>query len=102
VRLANLVVSGTEEVATMEAANRMSEFLTRLVSGGRVETVHVIGPAPCPIERIKSRWRWHVLLRARRSKELTRVLSYFATHFELEGRSANMRLVIDRDPVALL
>jgi primosomal protein N' (replication factor Y) len=102
VRLANLVVSGTEEVATMEAANRVAEFLNRLVSGGRVETVHIIGPAPCPIERIKSRWRWHVLLRARRSKELTRVLSYFAVHFELEGRAANMRLVIDRDPVSLL
>ncbi|HEX6942773.1 MAG TPA: primosomal protein N', partial [Gemmatimonadaceae bacterium] len=57
VRLANLVISGTEEVATMEGANRAAEFLTRLISGGRVETVHVIGPAPCPVERIKSRWR---------------------------------------------
>ena len=102
VRLANLVISGTEEVATMEAANRAAEFLTRLISGGRVETVHVIGPAPCPIERIKSRWRWHVLLRARRSAELTRVLSYFATHFEAEGRAASLRVVIDRDPVSLL
>ena len=98
VRLANLVISGTEEVATMEGANRAAEFLTRLISGGRVETVHVIGPAPCPVERIKSRWRWHVLLRARRSAELTRVLSYFATHFE----PANLRVVIDRDPVTLL
>ena len=79
-------------------ANRAAEFLTRLISGGRVETVHVIGPAPCPVERIKSRWRWHVLLRARRSAELTRVLSYFATHFE----PANLRVVIDRDPVTLL
>jgi primosomal protein N' (replication factor Y) (superfamily II helicase) len=102
VRLANIVVSGTEEVATMEGANRAAEFLTRLISGGRVETVHVIGPAPCPVERIKSRWRWHVLLRARRSAELTRVLSYFATHFDPEGRAANLRVVIDRDPVTLL
>jgi primosomal protein N' (replication factor Y) len=102
VRLANLVVSGMEEVETMEASNRAAEFLSKLVQSGRVETVHVIGPAPCPIERIKSRWRWHVLLRARRSNELTRVLSYFATHFEPDGRSANLRVVIDRDPVSLL
>ena len=101
VRLANIVLSGTQEVETMEASNRAADFLTKLVKSGRVETVHVIGPAPCPIERIKSRWRWHVLLRARRSNELTRVLSYFATHFEPEGRS-NLRVVIDRDPVSLL
>ena len=24
----------------------------------------IIGPAPCPVERIKNRWRWHVLLKA--------------------------------------
>ena len=102
VRLANIVFSGTQEVETMEASNRAAEFLTKLVTSGRVETVHVIGPAPCPIERIKSRWRWHVLLRARRSNELSRVLTYFATHFEPEGRSADIRVVIDRDPVALL
>lgn len=102
VRLANLVFSGTEQVETMQAANRGAEFLTRLTSSGRVETVHVIGPAPCPIERIKARWRWHVLLRSRRSSELTRVLSYFATHFEPDGHGAQLRVVIDRDPVALL
>jgi primosomal protein N' (replication factor Y) len=102
VRLANIVLSGTQEVETMEASNRAADFLTKLVKSGRVETVHVVGPAPCPIERIKSRYRWHVLLRARRSNELTRVLTYFATHFEPEGRSANIRVVIDRDPVALL
>ena len=102
VRLANIVFSGTQEGETMEASNRGAEFLTKLLGSGRVETVHVVGPAPCPIERIKSRYRWHVLLRARRSNELTRVLTYFATHFEPEGRSADLRVVIDRDPVSLL
>jgi len=101
-RLANIVFSGSGEVETMEAANRGTEFLTKLIAGGRVETVHIIGPAPCVIERIKSRWRWHVLLRARRSNELTRVLGYFATHFSSEGRASNLRVVIDRDPVSLL
>ena len=90
-----------ESYPTMADADRGATFLTKLISGKKVETVHVIGPAPCAIERIKSRYRWHVLLRARRSAELTRVLTYFATHFKPEGRS-DMRVVIDRDPVTLL
>jgi primosomal protein N' (replication factor Y) len=102
VRLANIVFSGTAEVPTMEEAQRGADFLTRLLSGGRTESVHVIGPAPCPIDRIKSRWRWHVLLRARRSSEMTRVLTYFATHFEPQARGEQLRIVIDRDPVSLL
>jgi primosomal protein N' (replication factor Y) len=102
VRLANVVFSGTEEVETMGAAERGATYLNKLIAKGRVEGVHVIGPAPCAIERIKSRWRWHVLLRARRSSELTRVLSYFSTHHSPEGGTANLRVVIDRDPVSLL
>ncbi|MGH7554960.1 MAG: replication restart helicase PriA, partial [Longimicrobiales bacterium] len=102
VRLANIVFSSSVEAETAAVAEQGSQFLSKLITRGRVETVHVIGPAPCPIERIKSRWRWHVLLRARRSNELSRVLTYFATHFLPEGRSADFRLVIDRDPVSLL
>jgi primosomal protein N' (replication factor Y) len=87
VRLANLVFSGTEEAETMAAAER-GPISGKLIGGGRVESVHVIGPAPCPIERIVARWRWHVLLRASGRNELSRVLSYFATHFAPEGRAA--------------
>ena len=103
VRLANIVFSGIDESETVAVAERGAEYLKSLISGKGVEGIHVIGPAPCPVERIKSRWRWHVLLRARKSSEMSRVLQYFATHFETEGKSsAELRLVIDRDPVALL
>jgi primosomal protein N' (replication factor Y) len=103
VRLANIVVSGTDQAETAASAERATEFLRALIDQRGVEGVHVIGPAPCPIERIKSRWRWHLLLRSRRSSEMSRVLQYFATHFAPEGKSsAHMRLVLDRDPVTLL
>jgi primosomal protein N' (replication factor Y) len=103
VRLANVVFSGTNEGETVAAAERGAEFLKSLIEKKKVEGVHVIGPAPCAIDRIKSRWRWHVLLRSRKSSELSRVLQYFATHFSPEGKAAaDLRLVIDRDPVSLL
>ena len=103
VRLTNVVFSGTDEAETVSVAERGAEFLKKLIAGKNVEGVHVIGPAPCPIDRIKSRWRWHVLLRARKTSEMSRVLRYFATHFSPEGKaSADLRLVIDRDPVSLL
>lgn len=103
VRLANVVFSGTDQAETVAAAERGAEFLKSLIAKKGVEGVHVIGPAPCAIERIKSRWRWHVLLRARKTAEMSRVLQYFATHFSPEGKAAaDLRLVIDRDPVSLL
>jgi primosomal protein N' (replication factor Y) len=59
----------------------------------------VIGPAPCPIERIKTRWRWHVLLKSAQARELTRVSRYFMEKF---SAPPNLRVTLDRDPVALL
>nr|MBA3761503.1 hypothetical protein [Gemmatimonadales bacterium] len=60
--------------------------------------IGVLGPAPCPLVRIKDRWRWHVLLKGP-SKSLGRVVRYAARSLRREGTT---RVVIDRDPVSLL
>ncbi len=101
VRLANIVFSATDEPETAATAERGASFLKGLIEGRKVEGIHVIGPAPCPIDRIKNRFRWHLLIRSVNSGRLTRVLGYLATHFDPESRF-DMRLVIDRDPVTLL
>jgi len=61
----------------------------------------VIGPAPCPVERVKNRWRWHVLIKAERPAELGRVARYLVEKFEVPAKDG-MRMTLDRDPVQLL
>jgi primosomal protein N' (replication factor Y) len=100
-RLANVVVSGTDERDTVALGERGAGWIRKLLAGGRAPRVELIGPAPCAIERIKTRWRWHVLIKAPGAEELTRVIRYFATRFEVEHRSG-LRVAIDRDPVSLL
>ncbi|HSA56054.1 MAG TPA: primosomal protein N' [Gemmatimonadaceae bacterium] len=101
VRLANVVFSGLREDETARLAQRGADWLTRLVARHGLAALDVIGPAPCPIERIKARWRWHVMLKAVRAADLTRVIRYFAARFPVPHR-AGLRLIIDRDPAALL
>jgi primosomal protein N' (replication factor Y) (superfamily II helicase) len=60
----------------------------------------VVGPAPCPVERIKTRWRWHVLLKGDHPASLTRVGQYFMRQGPRGGGES--RVTLDRDPVALL
>ncbi len=99
VRLANIVFSGTNGHAAGELAIAAAEWLRELLETQKVAEVTVIGPAPCPIERIKNRWRWHVLLKSAQAGDLTRVCRYFMERFPV---SANLRVTLDRDPVALL
>jgi primosomal protein N' (replication factor Y) (superfamily II helicase) len=95
--LVNLVVSGlSEREAGTQAAN-LAEWCSSLV--GRHELgVIVLGPAPCPLARIKDRWRWHVVLKGS-SESLGRLVRYSAGRLTPKGST---RIAIDRDPVSLL
>lgn len=100
VRLANVIVSGTDEAAVAQCAADVTDWLVkadlRFALG-----VTVLGPAPCPIERIKTRWRWHAVIKTPLAARLTRLLKGLALGFDLPA-AHEMRLVIDRDPVSLL
>jgi primosomal protein N' (replication factor Y) len=101
VRLANVVFSGLAETPTAELAQRGADWMRRLVARLPDGAVTLVGPAPCPIERIKQRWRWHFLLKAEHPSELTRVARYFLERFAVP-KTAGLRVAFDRDPVALL
>ncbi len=101
VRLANIVFSGLKEEATAKLAIKGGEWLRGLIAARAAENINVVGPAPCPIERVKNRWRWHLLLKTEHPGELTRVGRYFMEKFDVPS-VAQLRVTLDRDPVALL
>jgi primosomal protein N' (replication factor Y) len=99
VRLANIVFSGTNGPAAGDLAISAAAWLRTLIEAQHLDEVTIIGPAPCPIERIKNRWRWHVLLKSSQAGDLTRLSRYFMERFAVPAR---LRVTLDRDPVALL
>ncbi|HVA57339.1 MAG TPA: primosomal protein N' [Gemmatimonadaceae bacterium] len=100
-RLANVIVSGLSEAATMEQAQSAGAWLHALVDRREPGALSIIGPAPCPIDRVNKRWRWHLLLKAREPGPLTRVAGYFAARYPVPA-SYGLRMTVDRDPVSLL
>jgi primosomal protein N' (replication factor Y) len=101
VRLINIVISGTSEAETAACAEADAEWLRRLIAARGLADVQVIGPAPCPVERIKTRWRWHLLLKSPAQQSLTRVGQYYLRRGSRSARPG-IRVTLDRDPVALL
>ena len=97
--LANVVVSGTSETAVAEAAEALAEWLEGLLEGRKLGRTDMLGPAPCPIDRLRGRWRWHLLLKSDDAGELGAVLRYLARR---DPVPSGIRLEIDRDPEHLL
>jgi primosomal protein N' (replication factor Y) (superfamily II helicase) len=101
VRIANVVFSGTTEAATASLATSATTWLHALLRKRPMPGFTVIGPAPCAVDRIKNRWRWHVLLKAEHPRDLSRLGRYFLERFPVPNE-AQLRVTFDRDPVALL
>ena len=100
-RLVNVIVSGLAEEPAADVAIAAADWLRQLIASAPDLPVTVVGAAPCPIDRIKRRWRWHFLLKSDHAGSLTRVARYFLERFEVPT-AHDMRVVIDRDPVSLL
>ena len=101
VHIANVIVSGVDQGATAAAAAAAADWVTQLMRRQGLRDLVLVGPAPCPIDRIKDRWRWHFLLKSSQPKLMTRVARYIAERCPVPGDS-ELRLVVDRDPVSLL
>jgi primosomal protein N' (replication factor Y) (superfamily II helicase) len=97
VALVNLIVSGVDERVVGRRAAELGDWCIRLVDRFQLP-VEILGPAPCPLAKIKDRWRWHVLLKGP-SVELGRVVRYAARRLP---RRDDARIVIDRDPASVL
>jgi len=95
--LVNFLITGPEEREVGLGAAALADWCSALVERHSLP-ISVLGPAPCPLVRIKDRWRWHVLLKGP-SEELGRVVRYAAPRLRRKGST---RIVIDRDPVSLL
>ncbi|HWV58549.1 MAG TPA: primosomal protein N', partial [Longimicrobiales bacterium] len=102
VRMANIVVSGTEERLVQDAAISAADWARDLALLQRGDDLRVTGPAPCPIDRLRGRWRWHFLLRGRSPHAIGTVCHALLSEYPLKPGRAGLRMAIDRDPVTLL
>ncbi|MGH7443704.1 MAG: replication restart helicase PriA, partial [Longimicrobiales bacterium] len=98
-RMANIVLSGTDEITVSEAALDCARWLRAAMP--EHAPLELIGPAPCPIDRIRGRWRWHFLLRSGAANAIA-AAGRLLQRYPLRPGRAELRLILDRDPVTLL
>lgn len=95
--LVNLVVSGEDPDAVANRAGEWAGWWDALLTR-RAPEVALLGPAPCPVARIKARYRWHLVLKGP-AATLGKLVRYVAPRL---GAKGGTRTSLDRDPVSLL
>jgi primosomal protein N' (replication factor Y) (superfamily II helicase) len=93
--LVRFVASGRDQARTAAIAERVAGWLRRAGTERLAGALTVLGPAPCPITRLRGLWRWHVLVKATEARALGRVVRAWRA-------KAHRAVTVDRDPVSLL
>lgn len=100
-RLVNLRLDGPKMAEVEQRARALAAGLRELQTRTAIfrEQIEVLGPAPAPIEKLRNRFRWQLLLKGKQSAPLLE----FARHARtLMPRSAHLRLHVDVDPYSML
>ena len=61
-RMTRLVYSHTNAAATRREAERLSGVLKQRLEEWAYPGMRIIGPAPAPLERLRGRYRWHLVV----------------------------------------
>ncbi|MEJ2058780.1 MAG: hypothetical protein P8X39_13185, partial [Desulfofustis sp.] len=59
----------------------------------------VLGPAPAPLERLKDRYRWQILIKSKQLTRLHEMIEWLSSNYKTRGLA---RLIIDIDPENML
>ncbi|HWN56788.1 MAG TPA: primosomal protein N', partial [Methylomirabilota bacterium] len=98
-RLAMVRIEGAEP----QLVRRMAEAVAKsLAKETTPEGLRVLGPAPAPIERIKQRYRWQVMIKSRELKPMRVAISSMRAEVGPSAERDDIFLAIDIDPVRML
>jgi len=93
--LVRFVIATADHVKTADLAEKVARWLRRAATERLEGMLTVLGPAPCPIMRLKGKWRWHVLAKSAEPRVLGRVVRAWRMQ-------AHRAVTVDRDPQSLL
>lgn len=91
-RLCNVISSHEDQATALRTAQIVAELLLK------ESDLTVLGPAPCPIARLRNKWRFHVLVKAPVGDMLRIIMRRITIALPADIRG----LVVDMDPQSLI
>ncbi len=93
--LANLIFSSESKLEAERRAAEVAGAIARVEADAKAE---ILGPAPAPLEKLRNRYRWHLVVRTT-AEALQPLLREALAHLS-EWPAGTM--VVDIDPVSLM
>lgn len=100
-RMVNIRFEGKDAEKVQTCAEHVAQRL-RTQAEGQDGTPVILGPAPAPLERLKGRARWQVLLKAEDRRALHTLVRKSQAELFWQNQTRGVRIVVDVDPYNML
>jgi primosomal protein N' (replication factor Y) len=100
-RLVRIVVESRKESLAQAAANQFANLAMRLRKDleGRVD---IIGPSRAPISRVRNVYRWHLVLKGERARNISPFVRSCLARLKAKGLVDGARFSVDVDPQVMM
>jgi primosomal protein N' (replication factor Y) (superfamily II helicase) len=100
-RMINIHIQGSREREVQKAAAEIGlmcrTFAKSLAADTKRPPVEILGPAPSPLDRLRDRYRWQVLLKSACQDDLHAVCDQVVTR-QAEVAVGDIQVAVDVDP----
>lgn len=93
-RLVRVIMSSKDELA----ASVQAEELGRFLCSQNLNSAQVIGPAPCPLERLEGKYRYHVLIKCGNSQIVVELIKDYLKMLAKKRSTGGVNFTIDPEP----
>lgn len=100
VRMGKIVFRSTDEKSLVALCYKMKDFIRK-----RRDTdsqIEILGPCPCPMERINTYYRYHILLKSCSHKNILENINLLYQAYKRFLRNEKIKADIDIDPYQIL
>jgi len=96
-RLLRIVFSDQDEIKVQEFALSKAQYIEDIIDASE-EDIMLLGPAPCPINKISNRFRYQIIIKCSSLDLLRSIGSYIIA----SGTSKNVKMDIDFNPITTI
>ena len=97
-RLLRIIATSSDDIKGIEILNLWKNLILKIIDDEKL-TVKILGPTSATIAKIKSNFRFHMLLKAKSVMELNLIVQMLQ---KIRKNSKNLRVIFDIDPVDML
>lgn len=95
-------ITGSTEDDVVKSANKIYEYIEEEFDKINTENINIIKPLPAPIDKIKNRYRWRIIIKTDVTDETIEILNKVLSKFYNENKNSKSRIVVDINPMNMM